>query len=179
MPRGRSSPQAVCGLQYGGVARRAGISTKTLYRLIPNKAALFEAMVTERLDRFVIRFGSAPVKAATSTWPARSADCLRGARAQPGSHRAHSHGARRERQFPEIAQTFYTKAMRRTVATLANWLRAENERGLIALDDAELAASMLLGMFAFEPQRAACSVTRPRRAARNWSGARKPLPPCS
>src|ERR1700722_14330088 len=32
------------------VARRAGVSTKTLYRLIPNKAALFEAMVASRLD---------------------------------------------------------------------------------------------------------------------------------
>src|ERR1700753_195067 len=31
------------------VARRAGVSTKTLYRLLPNKAALFEAMVTERV----------------------------------------------------------------------------------------------------------------------------------
>src|SRR6266849_7669183 len=35
------------------VARRAGVSTKTLYRLIPNKAALFEGMVSDRLDRFV------------------------------------------------------------------------------------------------------------------------------
>src|SRR5580698_4161102 len=35
------------------VARRAGVSTKTLYRLIPNKAALFEAMVSDRLDRFL------------------------------------------------------------------------------------------------------------------------------
>src|SRR5260370_31554688 len=35
------------------VARRAGVSTKTLYRLIPNKAALFETMVTNRIDRFV------------------------------------------------------------------------------------------------------------------------------
>src|ERR1700716_1112840 len=34
------------------VARRAGVSTKTLYRLIPTKAALFEAMVSDRLDRF-------------------------------------------------------------------------------------------------------------------------------
>ena len=34
------------------VARRAGVSTKTLYRLIPTKAALFEAMITERIDRF-------------------------------------------------------------------------------------------------------------------------------
>src|SRR5260370_34174372 len=35
------------------VARRAGVSTKTLYRLIPNKDALFEAMVSDRLDRFL------------------------------------------------------------------------------------------------------------------------------
>src|ERR1700724_3775675 len=34
------------------VARRAGVSTKTLYRLIPNKAALFEGMVIDRLERF-------------------------------------------------------------------------------------------------------------------------------
>src|SRR5258707_2897702 len=32
------------------VARRAGVSTKTLYRLIPSKEALFEAMVSDRLD---------------------------------------------------------------------------------------------------------------------------------
>src|SRR5215475_9424013 len=35
------------------VARRGGVSTKTLYRLLPNKAALFEAMVTDRIDNFV------------------------------------------------------------------------------------------------------------------------------
>src|ERR1700674_5469888 len=35
------------------VARRAGVSTKTLYRLIPNKASLFEGMVSDRIDTFV------------------------------------------------------------------------------------------------------------------------------
>ena len=35
------------------VARRAGVSTKTLYRLIPNKAALFEGMVSDHLDRLL------------------------------------------------------------------------------------------------------------------------------
>src|ERR1700754_4347189 len=35
------------------LARRAGISTKTLYRLIPNKAALFEGMVADRMERFL------------------------------------------------------------------------------------------------------------------------------
>src|ERR1700750_325136 len=35
------------------VARRAGVSTKTLYRLIPSKAELFEGMMNDRLDRFL------------------------------------------------------------------------------------------------------------------------------
>src|SRR5258707_13144774 len=35
------------------VARRAGVSTRTLYRLIPNKASLFEGMVSDRLHRFL------------------------------------------------------------------------------------------------------------------------------
>ena len=72
--RGRGRPQARCddetrgiifeaarhefaGSGYAatsmdGVARRAGVSTKTLYRLIPTKAALFEAMITNRIDTF-------------------------------------------------------------------------------------------------------------------------------
>src|SRR3981189_2355430 len=35
------------------VARRAGVSTKTLYRLVPKKASLFEGMVSDRMDRFL------------------------------------------------------------------------------------------------------------------------------
>ncbi len=37
----------------GAVARRAGVSTRTLYRLVPAKAALFESMVSDRMDRFI------------------------------------------------------------------------------------------------------------------------------
>jgi AcrR family transcriptional regulator len=42
------------------VARRAGVSTKTLYRLIANKGALFEAIVTDGLDRLVSRIRLRP-----------------------------------------------------------------------------------------------------------------------
>jgi hypothetical protein len=57
-------------------------------------------------------------------------------------------------QFPEIAETFYQKAIRRTESTLANWLKAQDERGLIRIDNPAEAAGMLLGMLAFQPQRA-------------------------
>ena len=38
------------------MARRAGVSTKTLYRIVPNKAALFEGVVSDRLDSFLSDF---------------------------------------------------------------------------------------------------------------------------
>src|SRR5450755_897282 len=45
--------QGYAATSMEAVARRAGVSTKTLYRLIPNKASLFEGMVSDRLDRFL------------------------------------------------------------------------------------------------------------------------------
>jgi len=57
-------------------------------------------------------------------------------------------------KFPEIAETFFHKAIKRTESTLANWLKAQARRGLIDIADATDAAGMLLGMLAFQPQRA-------------------------
>lgn len=137
------------------VARRAGVSTKTLYRLIPNKAALFEAMITSRIDTFasVVRVRACDgsnikgaLRDALVTWGELVLDgeviALQRLILADGE------------KFPEIAETFYHKAIRRTEHTLANWLQAQSQRGLIKVDDAETAAGMLLGMLVFQPQRA-------------------------
>src|SRR6516165_3137527 len=137
------------------VARRAGISTKTLYRLIPNKAALFGEMVTKRLDEFVstIRLRACEGRDVESALQEALLACAE--LVLNGDVIALQRMVLAESdKFPEMAQTFYVKAMLRTVATLANWLRAEKERGLIAIENPEIAAGMLLGMLAFEPQRA-------------------------
>jgi AcrR family transcriptional regulator len=137
------------------VARRAGVSTKTLYRLIPTKAALFEAMITERIDRFasVVRLRACDgrdVKAAL-----REALIVCGELVLDGEVIALQRLILADSEkFPEIAETFYHKAIRRTEHTLANWLQAQHERGLIRIDDAEATAGMLLGMLVFQPQRA-------------------------
>ncbi len=55
----------------------------------------------------------------------------------------------------DIAGTFYRNGIQRISAALADWLRAQQKRGLIALDDADEAAGMLLGMVASAPRRAA------------------------
>jgi AcrR family transcriptional regulator len=137
------------------VAKRAGISTKTLYRLVPNKAALFEGMITNRIDAFasVVRLRACDGSDIEKSFRDAliicgelilDADVISLQRVILGD----------SEKFPEIAETFYHKAIRRTERTLANWLQALSERGLIKIDDAETAAGILLGMLVFQPQRA-------------------------
>ncbi|HEY3890629.1 MAG TPA: TetR/AcrR family transcriptional regulator [Bradyrhizobium sp.] len=138
------------------VARRAGVSTKTLYRLIPNKAALFEGMVSERLDRFRSEVNlhagdhghieealyAALLACADLTLDDEVIALQRMALQEAG-------------KFSDLAGTFYRNAIQRTTAALAEWLRVRQKRGLIELDDVDEAAGMLLGMVASAPRRAA------------------------
>lgn len=137
------------------VARTAGVSTKTLYRLIPNKATLFEAMITDRVDRFaaVVRLKACEGDDISAALCAALMTC--GELVLDGEVIALQRMLMAEgEKFPEIADTFYHKAIRRTESTLASWLTTQHKRGLIRIDDANDAAGMLLGMLALQPQRA-------------------------
>jgi AcrR family transcriptional regulator len=138
------------------VARRAGVSTKTLYRLIPNKAALFEGMVSDRIDRFVYEVN---LHAAdhTDIEPALTAALIACAElALDEETIALQRMLLQEAgKFSDIAGMFYNNAIQRTVVALADWLRVQQKRGLIALDDVDEAAGMLLGMVTSAPRRAA------------------------
>jgi AcrR family transcriptional regulator len=137
------------------VARRAGVSTKTLYRLVPNKAALFEAMITERTDRFVSIVNLRGCKGDDVEAALTEALIICGELLLDGEVITLQRVILGDSdKFPEIAETFYHKAIRRTEDALADWLRRQQKRGTIALDDAQSAAGMLLGMLAFQPQRA-------------------------
>ena len=58
-------------------------------------------------------------------------------------------------RFPEIANSFYEKAIVRTNTSMENWLRRQMDQGLIKLEDPHAACGMLRGMMIMEPQRAA------------------------
>jgi len=139
------------------VARRAGGSTKTLYRLFPNKAA-----VSERIDVFVsivkLRAcdGSNIEPALTEALTVCAELMLDGEvialqRVIAGD----------SDKFPDIAETFFHKAITPTQTALANWLQVQQKRGTIVLDDADTAAGMLLGMLAMQPLRATMFGHRP------------------
>ena len=120
------------------VARRASVSTKTLYRLVPNKAALFEAMVTERIDGFisVVKLRACDggdIEAALTEALLACAELM-----LDGDVIALQHVVLADSdKFPDIAETFYRRAITRTQDTLANWLRAQQKRGAIEFDDAD------------------------------------------
>src|ERR1700682_345802 len=138
------------------VARRAGVSTKTLYRLIPNKAALFEGMVAYRLDRFLAdvnlrAIDHADIEEALYAALMACADLA----LDPEVVALQRMVLQETGKFPDIAPTFYRNGPQRTITALADWLRVQQKRGLIALDDVDEAAGMLLGMATSAPQRAA------------------------
>jgi AcrR family transcriptional regulator len=150
------------GTSMDSVARAAGVSTKTLYRLFPNKVVLFEGMVSERTDALV------------STVKLRACDggdveaALAEALAACGELMLDGEVIALQRviagesdKFPEIAETFFNKAITRTQGALADWLRVQVKRGTIALDDVDVGAGMLLGMLALQPLRAVMFGHRP------------------
>jgi AcrR family transcriptional regulator len=138
------------------VARSAGISTKTLYRLIPTKAALFEGMVTDRLDRFQFEVNLHAVDHTDLEQALCAALTICTDLALDEEVIALQRMILQEAgKFSDISATFYVNAIQRTAMALAGWLRVQQARGLIALDDVDEAAGILLGMVTSAPRRAA------------------------
>ena len=140
------------------VARRAGISTKTLYRLVPNKAALFESMVSDRLDQLaraldvtLSAVDGADIEIALT---AALMFCA-GVSLDPEVVALQRSVLQESSQFPDLATTFYKNGVTRLIAALADWLRIQIKRGRLKLDDPREAAGILVGMVASAPQRAA------------------------
>lgn len=150
------------GTRMESVARAAGVSTKTLYRLFPNKQALFEGMVTGRVDTFVSVVKLRACDGGDVEASLADALLVCGELILDGEVIALQRVILGESdKFPDIAETFFNKAIMRTQGALADWLRVQVKRGTIALDEVDAAAGMLLGMLALQPQRAVMFGHRP------------------
>jgi AcrR family transcriptional regulator len=144
------------GTCMADVAERAGVSTKTVYRLFPNKADLLARVVSERIGQFMLEIDTDALDALPI------AEALERMLIAFGTLTLSQHVIAIHRlvigecgQFPEVATTFYELGIRRANEGMAAWLRRQCERGLIRLDDPLMAAGMLRGMMSMDPQRAA------------------------
>lgn len=140
----------------GNVAQRAGISTKTMYRLIPCKADLFEKVISERIGAFMLalkpteldKYGLVEavehmlVSFGNLTLSAETIALLRLVIAE-------------SERFPEIAAAFHDIAVVQSTEAIAAWLDRQRQRGLLKFDDPAKAASALRGMMTMDLQRTA------------------------
>jgi AcrR family transcriptional regulator len=142
------------GACVGDVAKRAGVSTKTLYRLIPTKGDLFKEVVNERITRFMVDI-DAVVAGAVETALERILISYGQLTLEPATIALSRLVLAESDRFPEIAAAFYEGAIIKTETAMEAWLRQQCARGIIAIEDPKIATEMLRGMMIFEPQRAA------------------------
>lgn len=143
------------GASMSAVAQRAGVSTKTLYRLSPCKADLFRDVISERIGRFILELdqtilsaldGTAALKRILTAFGLLTLD--------PETTALFKLVFSESDRFPEIGQSFYELAMKRTNDAIAGWLAEQCRKGELDLADPQLAAEMLRGMMIMERQRA-------------------------
>lgn len=137
------------------VAQRAGVSTKTLYRLVPAKDALFERVIADRTGRFILEIDRSALAGlgleealeriltafGRLTLERKTIDITRLVLSE-------------SERFPEVGHAFYEAAVRRGGDAIALWLKDQCAKGALELDDPQLATAMLRGMMIMEPQRA-------------------------
>jgi AcrR family transcriptional regulator len=137
------------------VAQRAGVSTKTMYRLIPTKADLLKRVVSDRIGRFMLEIDSDALDALPLTEALEHMLLAYGTLTLSEETIAMNRLVLGESdRFPEVAAAFYEAAVLRTSEAMAGWLRRQCERRLIKLEDPHAAAGMVRGMMIMEPQRA-------------------------
>jgi AcrR family transcriptional regulator len=137
------------------VARGAGVSKKTLYRLIPAKADLFKISVTDRIARFMLAVdeettGSHDVATALERLLTEFGHLTLSAETIAMQKLVAAESDR----FPELAASFYAEAILTTYAVMEAFLVRQCALGALELDDPHVATGMLRGMMVMEPQRA-------------------------
>jgi AcrR family transcriptional regulator len=136
------------------VAKRAGVSKKTLYRLVPAKADLFKASVTDRIARFMLAvdeemIASHEIGAALERLMVEFGNLTLSAETIAIQKLVVAESDR----FPELAASFYADAILATQAVLERFLARQCAQGTLDLADPHAAAGMLRGMMIMEPQR--------------------------
>jgi len=142
------------GASMNAVAQGAGVSTKTLYRLVPTKADLFKNVVSQRCGQFLLEIDQKVVgdldleQALVRILIAYGRLTLE--KETIGIVRLVLGECER---FPELGEAFYETAIKRSGEAMTGWLAEQSRKGLLDLDDPKLASGALRGMMIMEPQR--------------------------
>lgn len=132
------------GTSVDDIAAEAGVSKRTVYNVFDDKEQLFRAIIgraIETAERFSFDFASTTadaddVEAALIALARELAAFVLGGRVVPLRRLLIGEASR----FPEFAAEYYERAPGRVMTAIADAMRRLGERGLLRIDDAELAA---------------------------------------
>ena len=132
------------GTSVDDIAAEAGVSKRTVYNVFDDKEQLFRAIIGEAIataERFSQDFAATTaeaddVEAALTSLARELAVSVLSGRVVPLRRLLIGEASR----FPEFAAEYYERAPGRVMAAVATALRTLDERGLLRIDDADLAA---------------------------------------
>lgn len=137
------------------IAKAAGVSTKTLYRLFPAKADLFSDVISMRIHEYILAIDTEEM---TQTPLVESLEKVLAAYGRltlsPDTVAMTRLVFSECGRFPELAAVLYERAIRRTSTAIESWLKKRISLGELRLENIAEATGMLRGMMAMEPQRA-------------------------
>ncbi|HWT94116.1 MAG TPA: TetR/AcrR family transcriptional regulator [Solirubrobacteraceae bacterium] len=135
------------GTSLARVARVAGVSTATLFKRFPTKAALFDAIVAAHWavgDHATEPPQPGDPRAGLSTLARRYADLID----RPEMVALFRIVIAEAPRFPELSRRHFALGKLPFFATVQAYLEAEAAAGTLHIDDAELAATHFMGMIA-------------------------------
>jgi AcrR family transcriptional regulator len=137
-----------------GIAKRAGMSKKTIYRVFQTKQDLFAAVIDSRRDAL-----AAMIEAEGCDGSLQPDDVLRRFLGQiarfvlaPRQAALYRLAVAESQRAPELANAFYREGSTKPCSALMQWLALQHERGSLHVPDSAAAAKMLFCMAIAELQ---------------------------
>jgi AcrR family transcriptional regulator len=150
------------GASMDAVAEAAGVGKPTLYARYKDKRDLFEAVLTARINEWLLPLAEAAENSQSGAERGELEEILdRLSRAmlrhalKPGAASLHRVIAAQKAQFPELARFAYTQGWVRAVEAVARILRGFAVRQEFAIADEKLAAELFLNLIMGPTSRAA------------------------
>jgi TetR/AcrR family transcriptional regulator of autoinduction and epiphytic fitness len=137
-----------------GIARRAGMSKKTVYQVFETKQDLFAAVIDSRRNAL-----AAMIEGEGADDSRRPEDVLRRFLRQiaqfvlaPRQAALYRLAVAESQRAPELANAFYREGSTKVCSPLTGWLAMQHERGVLHVPDPNAAAKMLFHMAVAELQ---------------------------
>jgi AcrR family transcriptional regulator len=136
------------------IARRAGMSKKTLYRIFDTKEALFAAVIASRRAALDAIIGADELSVRRDPREALHSFMtkLAGFVLAPRQSALYRLAIAESQRAPELARAFHHEGPSKACHMLQDWLREQGARGALSVPDPSVAANMLFSMVVADAQ---------------------------